>query len=533
MKKRFFIIPVTLLAIGAGGYFGWQYLMEEGNGSENSVYVTAVSSLSQTAAGTQNRYAGVVEPQDTVEVKLENGRQVSEVKVKVGQEVKTGDVLFEYDLSSIQDDLTEAELEYDQLVNEANGIMDQINTYMKEQKKASQDQQLSYTIQIETAKMSLKKNEYNQKSKAAEIEKLKSSMNQTAVTSQIDGVIKKIDTSQMEGAEVSDQESYFSGESSSDSNAFITILSTGAYRVKGKVNEQNYQSIMPGLPVIIRSRVDEGQTWTGTMGNIDTESTNDNQNNMYWGMSSDSQTTSSSYNFYVDLDTSENLMLGQHVYIEMDEGQQDEKEGLWLNDYYIVDIAQEPYVWGVTGDSDKLMKLPLVVGEYDENLGKYEILEGLSEEDYIAFPAGAMEEGLPVIVTDDQQLMIESSIQMDAEQDAENASSEDGILEESDMDSISEDGMDDGDMTEDINMDGMDLEGIDSMDSDGSDIDIPDAMSENVQVIEEWSDELPMEDAASEDGMMMDENLTPVNEIAEEDMQMMEEAFPVQGEEMG
>ena len=55
----------------------------------------------------------------------------------------------------------------------------------------------------------------------------------------------------------------------SDSSAFITILSTGAYRVKGKVNEQNRDSIVPGEAVIIRSRVDSSKTWKGTMGSID------------------------------------------------------------------------------------------------------------------------------------------------------------------------------------------------------------------------------------------------------------------------
>ena len=34
-------------------------------------------------------------------------------------------------------------------------------------------------------------------------------------------------------------------------------------------------------------------------------------------------------------------MLGQHVYIEMDEGQEDQKTGIWLGDYYIVDADTE------------------------------------------------------------------------------------------------------------------------------------------------------------------------------------------------
>ena len=39
-------------------------------------------------------------------------------------------------------------------------------------------------------------------------------------------------------------------------------------------------------------------------------------------------------------------MLGQHVYIEPDEGQDEKKSGIWLNDYFIVDAdTDNPYVW--------------------------------------------------------------------------------------------------------------------------------------------------------------------------------------------
>ena len=40
-----------------------------------------------------NRFAGVVEPQETVKVNIENNRTVTEVKVKVGDEVKKGQLL--------------------------------------------------------------------------------------------------------------------------------------------------------------------------------------------------------------------------------------------------------------------------------------------------------------------------------------------------------------------------------------------------------------------------------------------------------
>ena len=47
-----------------------------------------------------NRFAGVVEPQKTVNVKIESGRKVKEVEVKTGEEVKAGQ-LIEADLSLV------------------------------------------------------------------------------------------------------------------------------------------------------------------------------------------------------------------------------------------------------------------------------------------------------------------------------------------------------------------------------------------------------------------------------------------------
>ena len=69
------------------------------------VYVSKVSVLTGVESAATNRFAGVVEPQETVNVKIESGRKVKEVQVKTGDEVKAGQLLFVYDLSSIQDDL--------------------------------------------------------------------------------------------------------------------------------------------------------------------------------------------------------------------------------------------------------------------------------------------------------------------------------------------------------------------------------------------------------------------------------------------
>ncbi len=402
MKKRILIILGILILAGGGGGAAWYYYQNYAGpvADGEAAYVTSVGTVTGYTAGVTNRYAGVVEPQETVEVNIESGRVVKEVEVKAGQEVKQGELLFNYDLSSIQQSLKETQLELDRLKNEAKSLQNQIATLEKEKKQASRDSQLSYTIEIETNKMNLQKNQYDQQSKEAQIERLQNATGNTEVRSEIDGIIQKIDTSKLttddgdmleQGSDMMDN--YGNGDQNS---AFITILSTGAYRIKGKVNEQNAWSIIEGSPVIIRSRVDENQIWRGTMGSVDRDNANSDENNnmYYYGISSDSQTSSSTYPFYVELDSSEGLMLGQHVYIEMDDGQEDKKDGLWLSEYYIVDAdTEEPYVWAADSRS-RLEKRKVVLGEYDEALSEYEILDGLTRKDNIAYPQENLQEGM-------------------------------------------------------------------------------------------------------------------------------------------
>ncbi len=421
MKKKFFVIGGILIIAGAAGVGGWYYYKENyasSSASKEVAYVTKISTLIGEDSGVLNRFAGVVEPQDTVKVNIESGRTVTEVKVKTGDEVKKGQLLFEYDLSSIEDSLKEAQLALDRLKNEALSLNEQIKTLEKEKKKANKNNQLSYTIEIETNKMNLKKNEYDQVSKQAEIDKLQAATTDTEVRSEIDGVIQKIDTSKLgsdDGDTLDDSMSYDYGSSDSSDNAFITILSTGAYRIKGMVNEQNRNTIVPGSAVLIRSRADDSQIWHGTMGAVDEQnSSNSNNNSGYYGMSSSDDTTSSStYPFYVTLDSSEGLMLGQHVYIEMDEGQEEKKSGIWIGDYYIVDADTEnPYVWAADSKG-RLEKRSVILGQHDDDLSEYEIVDGLTEDDSIAFPSDTLVEGMTA--KDISEMESDESLDLDSD----------------------------------------------------------------------------------------------------------------------
>lgn len=444
MKKRFVAIGVILVAAGAAGGFGWYYFhgSQAASSGESAVYVSEVSVITGEETGVTNRYAGVVEAQETVAVNIESGRTVKSVNVKTGEEVKKGQLLFEYDLSSIEDDLKQAQLDLDRLKNEALSLTEQIATLEKEKKQASKDNQLSYTIEIETNKMNLKKNEYDQQSKSAEIEKLQNATGNTEVRSTIDGVIQKIDTSKMSSEDGDYLGDDYSEDSYSDSgngnDAFITILSTGAYRVKGQVNELEAQTMIEGEPMIIRSRIDESEIWRGIMGSVDRENAVSDNSNSYYGMvdTNESQTSSSSYPFYVELDSSDGLMLGQHVYIERDNGQEDRKDGLWLSEFYIVDTdTADPYVWAAD-DKNRLEKREVILGAYDEELCEYEIVDGLTLKDYIAYPSDELEEGMAT-TTNETALM-------------DSGNMEDDIISMDGMDEMYEyDGMDDTEIIDD------------------------------------------------------------------------------------
>lgn len=415
MKKRFAVLGGIVVAVGIiGGIF--YYLHTNSDGTDDApVYVTTVSTLMGDVSGTQNRYAGVVEPQKTVSVKVESGRQVKDLKVKEGDRVKKGDVLFEYDESANQDKLAQAQLELDQLINEATSYQNQLATLQKDKEQASADEQLSYTIEIRTTEMNLKKNEYNQKTKQAEIEKLEKNSGDLEVKSELDGVIKKINESAAGGSsdDSDDSDSMMTEGSGSNKTAYITIVATGTYRIKGKVNETNLNSVTEGQPVIIHSRVDADQIWTGTLDGVDTsesEEKNNEDSGFYdSGSEGDEMTTSNSYPFYVALDSSEGLILGQHVYVELDYGQSEKKDGIWLDEFYIVDAEENPYVWASTS-KDRLEKRSVTLGEYDEELGKYEITEGLSKTDCIAFPDDTCKEGVKTTINEGGQILDDTGI---------------------------------------------------------------------------------------------------------------------------
>ena len=247
-----------------------------------------------------NYFNGVIEPQRTWDIQKDAGREIDQIYVTVGQRVSPGQNLFSYKTDELAMELKQAQLELNGIKNEIDGYGAQISELTGQRAAAPAEQQLEYTIQIQDMQNARGQAELNLQMKQMEIENLQKSMDNAVVTSTMEGVVKQINSNPADPGQ-----------------PFMTILASGAYQVKGTVDEMNVWTLYEGMAVNIRSRVDEDQIWPGTIAKIDTENSVSTSQYAYYGdYGGTSENQATKYNFYVSLNTDEQLLLGQHVYIE-------------------------------------------------------------------------------------------------------------------------------------------------------------------------------------------------------------------------
>lgn len=374
MKKWLALACALCLSVGLTGC-----------GGGTAVYVQSVevlAGLGGIAPG--DRFAGMVVSENVTEIQKDSEKTVKELKVKEGDDVKQGQELFSYDTEELQLTLDKQRLELEQLVASIENYKNQIATLEKERETVGGNQKLQYTIQIQSTQVDLKEAELKVKTKEAEVKESEDLLANATVVSPIDGRVQAINE-----------------DGQTDNNGkplpYITIQQVGSYRIKGVLGELQRGGITQGDRLKILSRTDESKSWTGTVTLVDYESPIQNSNNsgmVVMGGSSDEMSASSKYPFYVELDSTDGLILGQHVYLEIltEEGQ---TTGPSISSAFICyEEDGSAYVWAEKGS--KLEKREVVLGEYNPMTDAQEITEGLSMEDYIAFPDPELcKEGAP------------------------------------------------------------------------------------------------------------------------------------------
>ena len=382
--KKWIIAAAAVIVIAA--VFLFVRSRKTGSNTEDVAYVETVANLTgrNASLGMVNRFSGVVEPQATWSVAKNSEVEIEEIMVSEGDEVEEGEVLFVYSTDKYEEELQQAEIDLERLNNEYQSTEETIAQLEKEKKSASSSEQANYTIQIKEQNLTLKDKELDIQIKEAEIDKLESNIENAEVKSGISGIIKKIND---EG----------SSSDGNEDNDFITVMKVGNYRVKGTVNEQNIGELYVDADVLVHSRVDD-RTWKGKVTKIDTENPQSSSSGMYGYGGGDGSSRSSNYPFYVELDKSDGLIMGQHVYVEPDLGQENEEEAgsIWIGSFMVDQSDPDhPFVWkDVNG---RLRKQEVAVGETREEIGKVRITEGLTIEDSICMPEEGLKEGMKTL----------------------------------------------------------------------------------------------------------------------------------------
>ena len=341
-------------------------------GSGTTVYVQSVERLAAMGGiAPGNRFLGMVVSEHTAEINRDADKTIAELLVKEGDDVQEGQALFSYDTEELQLNLDKKNLELEQLKSSIESYKEKIKTLERERSGLSGTAKLQYTVEIQSAQVDQKEAELKLKTKEDEVKKAQELLDNSTVTSPITGRVQKINENDTTGSD---------GKPA----AYITIQQSGAYRVKGVLGELQRGSLKEGGRVKLVPRTEENAAWTGTVTLVDYENpTQGSDTDRYYGSSSDEMTTASRDPFYVELDSTDGLMLGQHLYIELDTGT--DAPGVGISGTFLCyNEDGSAYVWAEKGG--KLEKRAVTLGDYDPMTDVQKITEGLSLEDYIAYP---------------------------------------------------------------------------------------------------------------------------------------------------
>ena len=370
MKKKtkiIILISVCILITIIGIYF----LFPKGNNSGN-IYVQKVSTIIGSSY-TENRYSGVVESSETVDINQDGNKPITEMYVEVGQKVRKGDKLFSYDTTEASNSIAQKKLDIEAQNNEIAAQNNAIEDYKAELNKGADKVEIQ--ARINDASYAIRQAQNTIKATQTEIDQLNKQIKNSTVLSTIDGIIKEVNK---DGGT----------DESGNKKPLVSITQTSDFRVKGSISEMG--SISEGTNVIVRSRINEDQIYKGTVTKVETDPQSNSNNNF---SRADSGESASKYPFYVSLDNNKGLKLGQHVYIEVDNGQSTKKKGIWLDASFIVsDDNGNSYVW--VSERGKLKKRKVELGKSDEETHTTKIKSGLSEDDYIAWADDSYSEGM-------------------------------------------------------------------------------------------------------------------------------------------
>lgn len=218
--------------------------------------------------------------------------------------------------------------------------------------------------QIQAEQENLKTQQYHQKEAALSLEAAQKELENATVTSKIDGVVKTLkNVDDVLGT----------------SDPFLVVSGEKGFYVQGTINESNLEQIQVGSH-ITASNWEDGSTYDAEI--IEISDYPEDDGYYYY----DGNPNTSNYAFTALISEPGDLKNGTYLDLILTSTDSDAVDSLFLYNPYIRSDDSGKYVYKV-GSDGKLMKQIVTTGR--TLYGEYtEILSGLTQDDYIAFPYG-------------------------------------------------------------------------------------------------------------------------------------------------
>ena len=291
MKKRFFILLGLLVAAGAAYYFF------SSNNKQETTYLT--ESVTRGNVEKTVVASGSVESVNEVDVGAQASGEITKLYVKLGQEIKKGEMIADIDsttqintlntkkaaLVSYQAQLKAKKTAYDVALSSYNRL-----SKLYTQKATSLDSLNTAKSTLDNAKAEMEAIEANIKQAEIEVNTAETNVGYTKITAPMDGTVISVPVS--EGQTVNANQT---------TPTIVTIADLSKMKIKPEISEGDITKVKAGQEVSFTILSDSQTVYHSVIDSVDPANTTTSDSSSTSSLSSSSSSTTSAIYYYANV----------------------------------------------------------------------------------------------------------------------------------------------------------------------------------------------------------------------------------------
>ena len=291
MKKRFFILLGLLVAAGAAYYFF------SSNSKQETTYLT--ESVTRGNVEKTVDASGSVESVNEVDVGAQASGKITKLYVKLGQEIKKGEMIADIDsttqintlntkkaaLVSYQAQLKAKKTAYDVALSSYNRL-----SKLYTQKATSLDSVNTAKSTLDNAKAEMEAIEANIKQAEIEVNTAETNVGYTKITAPMDGTVISVPVS--EGQTVNANQT---------TPTIVTIADLSKMKIKPEISEGDITKVKAGQEVSFTILSDSQTVYHSVIDSVDPANTTTSDSSSTSSLSSSSSSTTSAIYYYANV----------------------------------------------------------------------------------------------------------------------------------------------------------------------------------------------------------------------------------------